>query len=180
MSIRIATSGALVSTSLIAMAQTQAPDMQTIVYRGGVVEFSLPVRWVAQYGDQGGGVFWDPDVEGGTLRLDLLTFEKGGNLGTSPARSVLESLRGEGVVRDLPRGNAVREYQSFAQEHGEELKQFYWEVANFVAPNHLRLAIFSYIILKSGERDATIRKEIALLREAIPAVTFSAELGQLP
>ena len=153
--------------------------MQTIVYRGGVVEFSLPVRWVAEYGDQGGGVFWDPDANGGTLRLDLLTFEKGGNLGASPARSMLESLRGEGVVRDLPHGNAVREYQSFAQENGEELKQFYWEVANFVAPNHLRLAIFSYTILKAQERDATIQNEIELLRKALPAAAFSDELGQL-
>ena len=109
MSARIAIFGALLSTSLIAMAQAQAPKMQTIVYRGGVVEFSLPVRWVGEYGDQGGGVFWDPDANGGTLRLDLLTFEKGGNLGASPARSMLESLRGEGVVRDLPHGNAVRE-----------------------------------------------------------------------
>jgi hypothetical protein len=160
------------------MTQSQEQDLQTIIYRGGVVEFSVPRQWTAQYGDEGGGIFWDPQFDGGTLRLDLLTFEKGGKLGPSPAREILQSLRGEGVVRELPDGNAVREYQSHIEEDGEQLKQFYWEVGNCVGPNHFRLAIFSYTILEAHEGEAAIQRELAVLRRTIPAAVFSEQLGR--
>ena len=113
------------------MSDALSSELQTIVHRGGVVEFSLPAAWSTQYGDQGGGTFWNPNADGGTLRLDLLTFDKGGDVALSSPRTVLESFSGEGIVKDLPNGNAVREYYALVEEDGEKLKQFYWEVANF-------------------------------------------------
>ncbi len=159
---------------------TQTPNLKNITYRGGVLEFRIPSSWNEEYGEDGGGVFWDPAGQSGTLRLDILTFEKNGELPAEPARSVLESSKRTGELQVLDNGNAVLEYRKTTTEDGDELVIYFWEVANFVPPNHFRLAIFSHTILVEEASDSAIRSEIDLLRSEITASIFSPTLGVLP
>jgi hypothetical protein len=43
--------------------------LKTINYRGGVVRFRIPADWTEEYEDVGGGTFYKPGKNTGTLRL---------------------------------------------------------------------------------------------------------------
>ena len=47
--------------------------MKAISYRGGLVEFQIPMHWCEKYQSEGGGEFWDPNGGSGTLRLNVIT-----------------------------------------------------------------------------------------------------------
>ena len=51
-----------------------------VIYRGGLVSFNIPSRWREEYELQGGGTFYEVGEDTGTLRLNVLTFEKKENL----------------------------------------------------------------------------------------------------
>lgn len=48
------------------------PELKTIVYRGGLVRFSIPATWQEEYEPDGGGTFYKEGPDTGTLRLILL------------------------------------------------------------------------------------------------------------
>ncbi|HSI65722.1 MAG TPA: hypothetical protein VLE43_21530, partial [Candidatus Saccharimonadia bacterium] len=50
-------------------------ETKTVTYRGGVVVFDLPARWVEEYEPSGGGTFYEDTPQSGTLRLSVLGFQ---------------------------------------------------------------------------------------------------------
>jgi len=50
-------------------------QMKTIEYRGGVVSFRIPSKWKEEYEEKGGGTFYEPVQDSGTLRLNIITFK---------------------------------------------------------------------------------------------------------
>ena len=68
-----------------------ASDLKTIVYRGGVVRFRIPADWQEEYGPAGGGTFYAPGDDTGTLRLNVTTF------GAPPGR-ILSAHDAEGFL----------------------------------------------------------------------------------
>src|SRR5687767_3790902 len=49
--------------------------LKTINYRGGVVRFCILANWKEEYEEAGGGTFYAPDDDTGTLRLNVMTFK---------------------------------------------------------------------------------------------------------
>lgn len=132
---------------------------------------------MVEHEEGGGGVYWNPDVDAGTLRLDLITFKRSGSIPKQSAVELLQSLSGDGIVSELSHGNAVRVSTSSAEEDGSTIKQYYWELVNFVGQNHFRLAVFSYTILASQENDPVVVAELKILNESLRVAEFSSELG---
>jgi hypothetical protein len=94
--------------------------------------------------------------------------------------SLLESRREEyqGELTDLGHGNALLRYTEEAEEDGDPLTIYYWQIANVVPPNHLRMAIFSYTVLTELADDDDVAAEVALIDEALRACRFAEELGE--
>jgi hypothetical protein len=172
-----------------AIAEFQAPSgvdpvdaadgMKTIRYRGGVVCFRLPSSWEEEYEEEGGGTFFDEDVPG-ELRLNVLTFKSSHPVDDDSPVDVLE-MRVEkvgGEVTKLPDGNAFIHYVNDGEdEGGDDVTVWYWEVANAVPPEHLRLAVFSYTVLADNAEDPEVVETLEMLRREIPRSTFAEELG---
>lgn len=150
-------------------------ELKQIVYRGGVVRFRVPAGWVEEYEEDGGGTFFAGLPDSGTLRLNILTFE-GPKL---PAPSdLLAALAGKPSEPELlSNGNALVSYASPATEAGQDLTIFRWELANAVAPKHLRLALFSYTVLQRLASSASVQAEVALLDREIRETECSPEIG---
>jgi hypothetical protein len=49
--------------------------LKTVNYRGGVVCLGIPSDWLEEYEDAGGGTFYKPGRETGTLRVNVTTGE---------------------------------------------------------------------------------------------------------
>ena len=46
--------------------------LKTINYRGGIIRFQIPNDWVEEYEDVGGGTFYKPGDDTGTLRVNVM------------------------------------------------------------------------------------------------------------
>jgi hypothetical protein len=162
--------------------QGPMPDQdgkKTIRYRGGIVTFRIPAHWTEEYEEEGGGTFYDENNDGGTLRLNVLTFASKTPVTTRTAISLLEARREtyQGTLSELGNGNALLRYTEGAQEDGEPLTIHYWQIVNVVPPNHFRLAIFSYTKPTKPADDA-MTADVAMLDEELQACSFAEELGE--
>jgi hypothetical protein len=50
--------------------------MKPVVYRGGIVSFSIPANWREEYESDGGGTFYEDGTDTGTLRLHVISVGK--------------------------------------------------------------------------------------------------------
>jgi hypothetical protein len=159
-------------------------DLKTVSYRGGLVRFRIPAGWVESYETEGGGEFYDDDPQSGTLRLNVLTFEQTVEGHVESAFEFLSRSAGQirpGVeVIGRPDGNASLSYWEFAEEDGEELAIRFWQVANAVPPRHMRIAAFSYTLLKSQMSRPRFVAEVEMIDREIGMCEFAKETGVVP
>lgn len=154
--------------------------LKTIVYRGGIVRFKIPAKWVEEYEEDGGGTFYQNRPDSGTLRLNILTARAPDDIeGDLPvhALSTLPDVNPEEITK-LATGNALVRSLERTEEQGHKITLYWWYLANTVPPNHMRIANFSYTILTSQENLDSFRKEIELLDEQIKHAVFHPELGE--
>jgi hypothetical protein len=158
--------------------------MKTIRYRGGVVTFRIPEYWEEEYEEEGGGTFYDEDVDAGTLRLNTITAQSKTPVTTHTAREMAQkrATAESGTLTGLGGGNWMVEYTQTYDETEDEgaLTIRYWEITNPVPPNHLRVAIFSYSVrteLFEGN-DAEVIDELAMLDRELRLCTFASEIGE--
>jgi hypothetical protein len=155
--------------------------VKTIAYRGGLVTFRIPDSWVEEYGDKGGGTFYEDRPDSGTLRLNVLTFESKSEVNSESIRqSLLRSQKGDDNQLDvLSNGNVLSRYTKSIRDEGSDLIMFYWELGNPLPPRTARLAIFSYTILASQQTDASLKRELEMLEHEIKQAAFSTQRGSL-
>lgn len=155
------------------------PAMKEVNYRQGLIAFAIPFAWREEYEPSGGGTFYLDEPDSGTLRLNVLTFRKSHSAALLSSTEVLSGMRTEhgAAVRELANGNAIREYVVRTEEEGEAITLFWWELANVVPPDHVRIATFSYTVLSSQEGSASLAKELELLRSSIEKARFAKDLG---
>ena len=156
-------------------------ELKKIAYRGGIIDFSIPRTWIEEYGDEGGGVFYEDAEDSGTLRVNVMTFASNRN---SEAIDVdveakTKAKENNGVAIILDDGNALVKYEKDALENGENLKITFWEVYNPVPQNHLRIAVFSYTLLSSQFDLPNFQQELELLDREIANVRFATQLGEM-
>ena len=159
-------------------------DLKTIVYRGGVVRFRIPADWHEEYEPAGGGTFYAPGDETGTLRLNIATFG-------APADKTLSANDAEGFlapfaskyrvpVQTLRPGVAMIRYDLPAKDRGRKFKIRYWQVAQVIPSGHVRRFLFSYTVLAKLFDDWLLRHEMDLLEREFSMAEFAPVLGQVP
>ncbi|MGB7848368.1 MAG: hypothetical protein WBL63_22335 [Candidatus Acidiferrum sp.] len=158
--------------------------LKTINYRGGVVRFRIPADWVEEYEDAGGGTFYKPGDDTGTLRLNVLA-------GTAPpgklaaAAYLAEQFAGVaakyGVVPEPLGGSAVMvRYTLPAEERGQSLKIRTWRIFQALPPSNFRHALFTYTLLADQFDHPGSVAEMELLDREIAALELAPVVGQTP
>ena len=143
--------------------------LKTINYRGGIARFRVPHCWVEEYEPAGGGTFYEDGSDTGTLRINVMDFEKAAEARSSAetARDILIGLGGSGQVEQLSAGVAVERSRRTAVESDKELLIYTWQVGVQVSPAHFRLVMFTYTILAEQEHKPPVRQEMQLLDKSI-------------
>lgn len=154
-----------------------SPAMKTINYRGGVIEFRIPASWNEEYSDTDGGMFYDDKPDSGTFRLKVITAKSPSEVTSDSAATILKTLGLKGQAVLQPNGNALAHYEESSAESRQEIKIFYWLVANPLPPRHVRIATFSYTILQRKERDAATLWDLQMLEKEILKARFATEVG---
>ena len=158
-------------------------DLKTIVYRGGVVRFRVPADWQEEYEPAGGGTFYAPGDETGTLRLNVTTF------GVPPGRTLSDDAEGflapfaskYGVsVQTLRPGVAMIRYDLPAEDRRQALMIRYWQIAQVIPPGHVRQSLFSYTVLAKLFNDWQVGQEMDLLEREVSAAEFAPVIGVVP
>jgi len=152
--------------------------MKIINYRGGVVRFRLPSRWLEEYDEEGGGRFHDPEVESGTLYLNVMTFQSEAPVSAEAARGMLQ-VRADNVGTEITSPDDGLEHLHYqAEEEDGEFVVWYWEVADTVPPHHARMAIFAFSVEADLADDEEVQEALSMLRQEIPRCEFSDRVGE--
>lgn len=161
-----------------AMAGQESPsNLKQIIYRGGIVVFSLPDAWVEEYEPEGGGVFYAPGDDTGTLRLDVITAKSPSPVSSSASGEVLAKI-GYPHAENLPTGGAISKHVSREVDRGAPITIYWWYLANVVEPDHVRIASFSYSILSSQEKSERTASDISFIEQSIRNARFSPVVGK--
>ena len=155
---------------------------KTIVYRGGLVRFRIPAHWIEEYEPEGGGTFYEEGLDTGTLRLNVLTFESKQPDHVQSASEFLSTY-----LKELPNaeiiartdGNASLAFWKFYEQDEKEpaLAIRYWQVANRVLPLHMRVAVFSYTMVRSQKDDPRFIGEVRMIDGEVRQCRFAEQLG---
>jgi hypothetical protein len=160
-----------------AIAGQELPSTtKQISYRGGLVVFSLPSSWTEKYEPDGGGMFYAPGEDTGTLRLEVITAKAPTPISSSASRDVLQKI-GYPHTESLPTGGSVSKRVFRGDERGVPITIYWWYVADVVEPDHVRIASFSYSILSSEEQSARVASDLSFLEQSIRNIRFSPTLG---
>ena len=162
----------------------ESPTLKTIEYRGGVVRFRIPTDWVEEYEDAGGGTFYKPGDNTGTLRLEVLggTTPPGKVATAAYLAELLASDAAKYGVATIPVGeNAVMvRYNMPAEERGQPLKIRTWRIFQALPPSTLRHALFTYTVLADKFDQPGSVAEMELLDREIAALELAPVIGQTP
>lgn len=129
-------------------------------YRGGIAKFQLPASWVEQYDPLGGGTFYEPGDDTGTLRINVLDFERqqGGTDSIPTAFDLLTLTRSVDETEALPNGAAVARYVTHAEESGEDLRIHNWQIGVCVSATHFRIVVLLTRLLTDKSKSQTCRR----------------------
>jgi hypothetical protein len=159
------------------------PKLKIIHYRGGVVRFRIPAHWLEEYEPEGGGTFYAPGDDTGTLRLNVTTLqapdEKSWLAIDAQAMLASDALRKGVPIQSLRPGVAMMRYDVSSREGSEDLIIRFWQLVQIVPPRHMRQCIFSYTLLASRKDDRLTRQELDLLDHEIAAAEFAPTVGHI-
>ena len=167
---------------LFSLFGQQSPKMKTISYRGGIVEFRIPVSWKEEYSDTDGGAFYEDKPDSGTFRIKVITLKSAPNTnGNSPVQ-VLNSLAGslklpQGKSEQLSENVALFQYEQSNIDRGQSIKIIYWVIANTIPPSHARIVTFSYTILANQEQNSQTKEEVKMLDGEVRTSKFATTTG---
>lgn len=151
--------------------------MKPVLYRGGLVSFHIPERWREEYEETGGGTFYEDKPGSGTLRLNVLSFEKQQPLTTDDATR--EVFAGE-PHEILPCGFSMRHYVKEAEEQGTPLRLYRWEVLVPVSPTRWRLACFTHTVVAARDGTSQSQEELRLVKSIVREAQYSTQPGTVP
>ena len=145
-----------------------------IIYRGGLVRFFIPKHWNEEYGEAGGGTFYETGDETGTLRLNVLSFSMKKDTSPKQLLELVEKRQTEnnGKLEVLPDERFLLKYAVKCREKEEDLIIFRWEVAKMVSPRDYDIAAFSFTISAAQSKKESIIQEIASIEEEVKNVRF--------
>ncbi len=145
--------------------------LKTIVYRGGIARFQIPASWVEEYEPRGGGTFYEPGDDTGTLRINVLGFEwpaESENVDRT-AFEILALTRNIDEIELLPRGTPVARSVNQENENDVLLRIYNWQICLCVPPMSYRMVVFTYTIIEGQHLDPKMQEELQLLDRLIVA-----------
>jgi hypothetical protein len=158
-----------------------ASKLKMINYRGGVIRFRIPSDWLEEYEDAGGGTFYRPGGETGTLRVNvttgegppekLLTVDDVAKLTASVSFGATPVHFGENAV--------LLRYDMPEKERGRSLTIRCWGILQVLPPKNFRHVLFTYTLLADHFSDPANIAEMELLDREIEAAQLSPRLGRL-
>lgn len=151
--------------------------LKPIIYRGGIVTFGIPQAWREEYAPDGGGTFYEDKPDTGTLRLNVLSFEKKEAL---PLTAAAQEVFAGGTYETLSAGFPVRRCVKKTEERGTDLHLHRWEILVPVLPGRWRLVCFTHTILASQEQTSAAQEELQLVDAIVRQAEYSTEPSVLP
>jgi hypothetical protein len=157
------------------------PKLKTINYRGGVIRFRIPSDWLEEYEDAGGGTFYKPGEETGTLRVNVTT-------GEGPPEKLLTvdnlaELTASGSYGATPvhfgQNAILLRYDMPGEERGHSLTIRCWGILQVLPPKNFRHVLFTYTLLADHFSNLASIAEMELLDREIEAAQLSPRLGRL-
>ena len=145
---------------------------KSIAYRGGIVAFKIPSAWREEYEPHGGATFYEDRPDSGTLRLNVLTFEKKNGL------EAMDQSADFPIV--LLSGHRMRHYRKDTEEDGTPLHIYRWEVLVAVTPSRCRIVCFSHTVLVSARDSTATQQELQLVDELVRDADYSTADGVVP
>lgn len=163
-----------------AMSAQSNIETKEIIYRGGLIKFSLPKHWIEKFEPDGGGMFYEDKPDAGTLRLSVITTKAPSKIDNKSARSALETFPDvkPGDVKDLRNGNAFVSIVERITEDGTPITLYWWYISNAAPPQSIRIAAFSYTVTTAKEQSPQTRAELRFLNEALQNVRFHPKLAE--
>jgi hypothetical protein len=152
--------------------------MKEIAYRGGVVRFRIPTDWREEYEPEGGGTFYSPDPNAGTLRLNVLTARSPKPLDPARPEDVLRAQGRPKPIELLPEGRALTSYKEETSEEGKSIVLYFWELAHVLPPNHAEIAIFSFTVRSEQVQDEAVKRDLAMIGAEIRDARFAHVVGE--
>jgi len=143
--------------------------IKSIVYRGGIVAFKIPVTWREEYEPDGGATFYEDGADSGTLRLNVLSFERKSGGARNSADDFPEILKS---------GARLRHYRKEAEERGTLIYLYCWEILVEVPPDRCRLVCFSHTVLASSVESAATQEELRIVDSLVRDAEYSTLAGQ--
>jgi hypothetical protein len=157
------------------------PSLKTINYRGGVVRFRIPSGWVEEYEEEGGGTFYEPGDDTGTLRIGIITAElpRGRNVQASlyDLMSSTAKKYGQPVV-PLPNRVTMLRYDIVSVDQGQRIKMRNWQLAHPLPAQQARHALFTYTLKETQFDQPRFAEELLILDREIAACEFANVLGR--
>jgi hypothetical protein len=137
---------------------------------GDKLSFLIPHEWIeGESGHEGTYLYHYPDADSGWLRVTLLTSKGSGDR----AERVEEPFRKKkDFWVDEKTGNLVNSYEKDIEQDGDLLHIYYWLVGNFVPPDLVHEAVFSYTILREKANDEENQAMINVLSRVLPRADF--------
>jgi hypothetical protein len=143
--------------------------MKTVNYRGGLVSFEIPSHWTEDSDLAGSARFFEDAVDSGTMRLNLLTFERKDSRTLDQAASeVFHNEPYELLAGQLP----MRHSLTAEDEEGELLHVHRWDVLVAVSPQLWGLVCFGYTGLASSAGEAHMQQEIRAVDHAVRTARY--------
>jgi hypothetical protein len=145
------------------------PDAKEIVYRGGVVTYSIPNHWIEQYDPSGGATFYEDRPDTGTLRLNVVTAKgrstRAGDFAMEAIRTI-KKLRSDDI-EVLSQGSVLAKTVKGTSEQGHPITISSWYLARSIPREGARVAIFAYTVLSANETLPKTDNDLAFLETSI-------------
>jgi len=120
----------------------------------------------------------------GTLRVNVLDFDvldverqSGVGHSTLSAFDLLTHTRPVSETEALPNGTTISRYVEKADEDGEHLHFYKWQIGVRVSVTHFRIVVFTYTIVAGQERSPQMQDELKLLDRLIASGEYPALEG---
>jgi len=157
-----------------------APRLKDVAFGDGLLRFRIPAGWIEGQESDGSGAFYDESLDGGTLRLKVMTFTSEEDLTGHVALEELEAMQPEPgqKLELLPNGNALRSHREESEANGERTVFHIWLLASIDAPHQMRLAVFSFTSLATEANALATRRLVLTLDREIRQALFVHQISQ--
>lgn len=137
---------------------------------GEKLSFLIPHEWIEGKSEEPDTCLYHyPDDDSGWLRVSLVTRRVIGD----PAEHLQEFFRKKkDYWVEAKTGNLVNNYDKDIEQDGELLHIYYWIVGNYIPPDLVSEAIFSYTIPRGRVNDEGNQDMINVLSQALPRANF--------